>query len=63
MSEILAQLSHCVEFGKIDKISPYPPDLKGQDGADEIAKRALEEGIKPGDILEKALDSGNGNCW
>jgi methanogenic corrinoid protein MtbC1 len=55
MSEILAQLSHCVEFGKIDKISPYPPDLKGQDGADEIAKRALEEGIKPGDILEKAL--------
>ena len=55
MSEILAQLSHCVEFGKIDKISPYPPDLKGQDGADEIAKKALEEGIKPGDILEKAL--------
>lgn len=55
MSEILSQLSHCVEFGKIDKLSPYPPDLKGQDGADEIAKRALEEGIKPGDILEKAL--------
>lgn len=55
MSEILQQLSHCVEFGKIDKISPYPPDLKGQDGADEIAKKALEEGIKPGDILEKAL--------
>ena len=55
MSEILQQLSHCVEFGKIDKLSPYPPDLKGQDGADEIAKKALEEGIKPGDILEKAL--------
>jgi len=55
MSEILQQLSHCVEFGKIDKISPYPPDLKGQDGADELAKRALEEGIKPGDILENAL--------
>jgi methanogenic corrinoid protein MtbC1 len=55
MSEILNQLSHCVEFGKINKLSPYPPDLKGQDGADEIAKKALEEGIKPGDILEKAL--------
>ena len=55
MSELLQQLSHCVEFGKIDKISPYPPDLKGQDGADEITRRALEEGIKPGDILEKAL--------
>ena len=55
MNELLSQLSHCVEFGKIDKLSPYPPDLKGQDGADEIAKRALEEGIKPGDILENAL--------
>jgi methanogenic corrinoid protein MtbC1 len=55
MSEILKQLSHCVEFGKIDKVSPYPPDLKGQDGADEIAKKALEDGIKPDDILEKAL--------
>jgi len=55
MSEILSQLSHCVEFGKIDKLSPYPPDLKGQDGADEIAKRALDAGIKPDDILEQAL--------
>ncbi len=55
MNDLLSQLSHCVEFGKIDKVSPYPPDLKGQDGADEIAKRALEEGIKPGDILENAL--------
>jgi methanogenic corrinoid protein MtbC1 len=55
MSEILAQLSHCVEFGKIDKISPYPPDLKGQDGADELAKKALESGIRPDEILENAL--------
>ena len=55
MSEILSQLSHCVEFGKIDKLSPYPPNMKGQEGADEIAKRALDEGIKPDDILEKAL--------
>jgi methanogenic corrinoid protein MtbC1 len=55
MSEILQQLSHCVEFGKIDKISPYPPEMKGQDGADEIAKRALDEGLNPNDILEKAL--------
>jgi methanogenic corrinoid protein MtbC1 len=55
MSELLAQLSHCVEFGKIDKASPYPPDLRGQEGADEIAKRALEEGLKPDEILENAL--------
>lgn len=55
MSEILTQLSHCVEFGKIDILSPYPPDMKGQEGADEIAKKALDMGIKPDDILENAL--------
>lgn len=55
MDELLEKISHCVEFGKTDKSSPYPPDMKGQDGADELAKLALESGIKPGDILDKAL--------
>lgn len=55
MNDILQKLSHCVENGKIDKVSPYPANLKGQDGADELAKRALEEGIKPDEILENAL--------
>jgi methanogenic corrinoid protein MtbC1 len=55
MNDILQKLSHCVEFGKIDKASPYPPDMKGQDGADELAKQALEQGVKPGEILENAL--------
>lgn len=55
MDELLERISHCVEFGKTDKSSPYPPDMKGQDGADELAKMALESGIKPGDILDKAL--------
>jgi methanogenic corrinoid protein MtbC1 len=55
MSEILQQLSRCVEFGKIDKSSPYPPDMKGQDGADELARLALNGGIKPDQILEDAL--------
>jgi methanogenic corrinoid protein MtbC1 len=55
MNHTLQSLSRCVEFGKIDIASPYPPDMKGQEGADEIAKRALDEGIKPDDILEKAL--------
>ncbi len=55
MNEILKQLALCVEFGKINKVSPYPPDMKGQDGADELAKRALESGIKPDEILENAF--------
>lgn len=55
MNDILQKLALCVENGKINKVSPYPPIMKGQDGADELAKRALEEGIKPDDILENAL--------
>ncbi len=55
MSEILKKLAYCVEFGKIDKTSPYPPDMKGQDGADELAKLALDNGVKPDEILENAL--------
>ena len=55
MNEILEKIAQCVEFGKINKASPYPPNMKDQDGADELAKRALEEGIKPDEILENAL--------
>jgi methanogenic corrinoid protein MtbC1 len=55
MNEILNQISHCVEFGKISRVSPYPPNMKDQDGADELTRRALEEGVRPGEILEEAL--------
>jgi len=55
MDDLLIRLSRCVELGKIDKLSPYPPDMKGQDGADELAKMALDSGIKPDAILEEAL--------
>ncbi len=44
MKELLKQIAHCVEFGKINKTSPYPPDMKGQDGADELTAQALQEG-------------------
>ena len=53
--ELLSKISHCVEFGKINKAAPYPPDLKGQDGADELTKQALESGISPSLILNSAL--------
>jgi len=55
MSDILEKLAQCVEFGKINKASPYPPNMKDQDGADELARRALEEGVRPDAILEDAL--------
>jgi len=55
MDDILKRISRCVEFGKIDRLSPYPPDMKGEDGADELAKQALINGLKPDQILENAL--------
>jgi methanogenic corrinoid protein MtbC1 len=55
MNDILEKLALCVEFGKINKVSPYPPNMKDQDGADELAKRALDEGVRPDEILENAL--------
>jgi len=55
MTELLEKLKVAVESGKVDKKSPYPPQLKDQDGAYELAKNALDQGCKPGEILEMAL--------
>jgi len=55
--ELLLKISECVEFGKVNKNAPFPPNLRGQDGADELTKIALEQGIKPVDILNEALIS------
>lgn len=55
MKGLLEKLLEAVEFGKVDKKSPYPPQLRDQDGAYELAKLALEEGIRPDEILENAL--------
>ncbi|MDR3651403.1 MAG: corrinoid protein [Paludibacter sp.] len=55
--ELLEKLSECVEFGKINLASPYPPQMKGMPGADEITKEALEAGVTPGEILNEALIS------
>lgn len=51
MDDILNKLSRCIEFGKTDKASSWPPDMKDQDGADELALMALEEGHPPDRIL------------
>ena len=51
MNSIIDHISLCIERGKVDIRSPYPPDLKGQPGADEWAKDALTQGLAPEDIL------------
>ena len=58
MNELLVKLSECIEFGKINLASPYPPQMKGQDGADELTAKALAEGINPQDVLTLGLMPG-----
>ena len=55
MNEILEKLLEAVEFGKVDIKSPYPPQLRGQDGSTELTLKAIENGINPQQILELAL--------
>lgn len=55
MNEILEKLLEAVELGKVDQKSPYPPQLKGQDGSHELTLKALESGIKARQILDDAL--------
>jgi methanogenic corrinoid protein MtbC1 len=58
MNELLKQIETCIEFGKINNASAYPPNMKGQDGADELTQKALQVGISPGDVLNEALIPG-----
>jgi len=58
MTELVDQIALCVERGKVNLKSPFPPDLKGQKGVDELTREALEAGIKAQDILEMGLIEG-----
>ncbi len=55
MSDILSKIADCIEFGKINRAAPFPPQMKGQDGADELTQQALEEGVSAQDILTSGL--------
>jgi len=58
MDEILLQLAELIERGKIDKNSPHPPDLAGQDGVSEITQAAIAQELDPQTILNKGLMPG-----
>jgi 5-methyltetrahydrofolate--homocysteine methyltransferase len=55
MQEYIERIATCVARGKVYKSAPYPPDMKGQDGADEIAADALKKGIEPRVLLEGCM--------
>lgn len=52
--EILDQLKICIQRGKVNRTANHPADLAGRDGADELTSQALQNGISPDDILQKA---------
>lgn len=56
--ETFDQIATCVSRGKINASSPYPPDLKGQDGVFELVRDALAGDADPNDILVKGLMPG-----
>lgn len=51
MNEILTQLSLCIERGRVNQDSNYPPDMKGMPGAVEITRQALDNEIPAQDVL------------
>ena len=57
MSELIEKIAYCIERGKVNQTSPFPNDMKGEPGTDELAKQAIEEGIGP-DLILKACNDG-----
>lgn len=55
MKEYVDRIAMCVSRGKVYRAAPYPPDMKDQDGADEIAAEALRNGVPPGVLLEGCM--------
>ena len=55
MNEFTERLSGCIARGKISRSAPFPREMKGQDGADEIAADALKNGIHPNLLLEACI--------
>ncbi len=55
MGDLLKQIAVCCERGKMNKDAPYPPDLKGQDGVQELVAQALKEGVNANDVLTQGM--------
>ncbi|TKJ37922.1 cobalamin-binding protein [candidate division LCP-89 bacterium B3_LCP] len=58
MNNLLTQIAFCIEKGKADLNSPYPPVLKGENGASELTKEAIDSGISADQILKQGLMPG-----
>ena len=55
MDGILEKIRECVTVGKINMLTPFPPNMKGMPGAYDYVKKAIGSGILPADIMNLAL--------
>jgi 5-methyltetrahydrofolate--homocysteine methyltransferase len=55
MQAIVEKIAFCIAKGKVSRSAWFPPDMKDQDGADEIAAEAIKNGIKPDVLLEACM--------
>ena len=58
MDNILEKIALCVEKGKVNISSPHPTEMQGEEGADELTRRALDSGIKAQYLLTRSLITG-----
>lgn len=58
MDQLMEKIALCIEKGKIDANSSYPPELSGQDGVSESIQKAFEKRISPERILSEGLIKG-----
>jgi 5-methyltetrahydrofolate--homocysteine methyltransferase len=55
MEDYVERIATCIAKGKVNRAAWYPPEMKDQDGADEIAAEALQKGTKPDELLQGCM--------
>jgi 5-methyltetrahydrofolate--homocysteine methyltransferase len=58
VQELLRRIALCIELGKDSAATSYPPEMAGEDGVDELVRRALGSGVDPNDVLAEGLMPG-----
>ena len=55
-NELIEKIGYCVARGNVNSSSPYPKDMIGQEGTDELTKKALDASCAPELILQACND-------
>ncbi|MCU0645448.1 MAG: corrinoid protein [bacterium] len=55
MQDVVEKIALCVAKGKVSRSAWFPPDMKDQDGADEITTEALKNGVAPDVLLQGCM--------